>query len=224
MHEHEIRIPLLQSFHGARPTVRRAVVDDPEHAAGVPIGRTCHDLLDQTVEGGYPGSGLAASKESGLMHIQGGQVGPGTGALILMFDLHHRPDPWRLRRMAAAPRLNARLLIGGDHEVVRGQGLLLPNALVEIENPTGLGRKLRIARKDPAAVEPRANRVVVQPAPDRAAADRRHQPAPLGFGGQLAQAPAGQRALGAGRQLTREGFDGNDDLGGKKPGGRPERE
>ena len=96
------------------------------------------------------------------MHIQGGQVGPGTGALILMFDLHHRPDPWRLRRMAAAPRLNARLLIGGDHEVVRGQGLLLPNALVEIENPTGLGRKLRIARKIQLRWEPRANRVVVQ--------------------------------------------------------------
>ena len=123
--------------------------------------------------------------------------------------------------MAAVARLNARLLIGGDHEVVRRQGVSLPDALVKIQDPPGLGRKLWIARKDPAAVKPRPNRVVVQPAPDRAAADRRHQPAPLGFGRQLTHAPAGQRALGAGGQLTREGFHGDDDLWGKKLGAAP---
>ena len=41
------------------------------------IGRTRHDLLDQVVEGGDPSGGFAAAKESGVMHIQGGPVGPG---------------------------------------------------------------------------------------------------------------------------------------------------
>ena len=81
------------------------------------------DLLNQAVEGGDPGGGFAAAKESGVMHIQGGQVGPGAGALVLMFDLQHHPGPWRLCRMAAVARLNARLLIGRDHEVVRRQGV-----------------------------------------------------------------------------------------------------
>ena len=171
--------------------------------------------------GAIPVGGLAAAKEPGLMHIQGGQVRPGSGALVFMLDLHQGPGPGRLRRVAAAARLNARLLIGRDHEVVSGQGALLPDALVEIEDPPGLGRKLRIARKDPAPVEPRPNRVVVQPAPDRAAADGCYQPGPLGFGGQLAHAPPGQRALGAGRQFTREGFDGDDDFWGEKPGDVP---
>ena len=79
VHKHQVRIPPLQACHGARPAVRRAVVDDPEHAPRVAIGRTRHDLLDQAVEWGDPGGGLAAAKEPGLMHIQGGQVGPGAG-------------------------------------------------------------------------------------------------------------------------------------------------
>ena len=115
VHKRQIRIPLLQTFHGARPTVRRAVVDDPEHAARVTIGRTRHDVLDQPVEGGDPGGGFAAAKESGVMHIQGGQVGPGAGALVLMFDLHHHPGGAAVSHGPVA-RLNARLLIGGDHE------------------------------------------------------------------------------------------------------------
>ena len=155
------------------------------------------------------------------MHVQGGQVGPGAGALILMLDLHDRPGPGRLRRMTAATRLNARLLIRGDHELVGGQGVLLPDALVEIEGPPGLGRKRRIARKDPATVEPRPNRVVVQPAPDRTAADGRDQPGPLSFRRQRADTPAGQRALGARWPLTRERFNRDDDLWGKKLGAAP---
>ena len=82
----------------------------------------------------------------------GGQVGPGAGVLVLMFDLHHHPGPGRLCRMAPVARLNARLLIGGDHEVVRRQGVPLPDALVKIQDPPGLGRKLWIARKDPFRV------------------------------------------------------------------------
>ena len=152
VNEHQIRILLLQSCHGARTAVRRAVVDDPKHAARVSIERPRHDLFDQSVERGDTGGGLAAPKEPSLMHIQGGQVGPGAGALVLMLDLHYRPGPGRRRRVAAAASLNVRLLIGGDHEVISGQGVLLPDALVEIQDPPGLGRKLRIARKDPAAV------------------------------------------------------------------------
>ena len=136
-------------------------------------------------------------------------------------DAHPRRPSRPRRRMTAATRLNARLLIGGDHKLVGGQGVLLPDALVEIQDPPGLGRKRRIARKDPAAVEPRPNRVVVQPAPDRAAANGRDQPGPLGFRRQLADAPAGQRALDAGGPLTRERFNGDDDLWGKKLGAAP---
>src|SRR5712692_1938276 len=221
VNEHQMRVLPLQSVHGARTTVGRAAVNDPEDTPRVVIRRRGHHLLDESVERVDPGRGLAAAKEPGVMHIQGGQVGPGSGALVLVLDLHDRARPGRPCGVTASARLNARFLIGGNHEIVGRQGLRLPDALVQIEDATGLGRKLGIARKDPAAVEPRPNRVVVQPAPDGAAADGRHQPGPLSFGGQLTHAPARQRTLGARRQLTGERFDGDDDFWGKKPGAAP---
>ena len=44
VHEHQIRILPLESFHGARTAVRRTVVDDPEYAPRVAIGRKRHGL------------------------------------------------------------------------------------------------------------------------------------------------------------------------------------
>ena len=52
----------------------------------------------------------------------------------------------------------------------------LPTPLVEIKNAAGLDGKLGIARKDPAAMLPRADRVRIEPAPDGAIADGRGQP------------------------------------------------
>ena len=71
--------------------------------------------------------------------------------------------------------MNARLLVGRDHEVISAQWRALPNAFIEIEDGTGIGRKVGVTRKDPAPMLPRAESVGAEPTPQRSAADFRDE-------------------------------------------------
>ena len=62
--------------------MRRAVVDDPEDAACVAIGKLGHHLGDQPSEGLDTGRFLAAAEDLGTVHIKGGQVGPSPSAAV----------------------------------------------------------------------------------------------------------------------------------------------
>lgn len=67
--------------------------------------------------------------------------------------------------------LDAGLFIGGDDPFIVPEPLILPHPLAQIENPTGFHGKGRVAREDPAAVAPRSDRVLMEPAPEGAPAD-----------------------------------------------------
>ena len=108
-----------------------------------------------------------------------------------MVDLHGSAWPTGLRGMLAAAGLNAALFIGGDHEFIIFQGLFLPLAGVEIQYAPGLGSEVWVAGEYPTAVIPRSNGVLMQPAPQGAAADRGNQTAVLDLLNQVAGAPPG---------------------------------
>jgi hypothetical protein len=63
--------------------------------------------------------------------------------------------------MHAHTRLDAGLLVGGDDEFVLVQRPSLAGTGIQVQDAPGLGLKLGITRKDPAAVLPRANRILV---------------------------------------------------------------
>ena len=97
-----------------------------------------------------------------------------------------------LRGMFAAAALNAGLFIRGDDELIILQAR--PATVGRrVQYAAGLGGEVRVARKYPTAVIPRPNGVFMQPAPQRAAADRGNQTALLDLLNQIAGAPAGQR-------------------------------
>ena len=77
--------------------------------------------------------------------------------------------------MLATTRLDASLLVGGNHEIIGSEGLSLPKPLVEIEDRAGLFHKPRVAWKDPTAMPPRAKRVLTEPAPDGGATNLGHE-------------------------------------------------
>jgi hypothetical protein len=54
---------------------------------------------------------------------------------------------------------------GGDYELVVPEQPALPLSGVEIQQATGLGGEVRVAREYPTAVVPRPNCVLMQPAP-----------------------------------------------------------
>ena len=124
-------------------------------------------------------------------------------------------------RMDTQASLDAGLLVGGDDELVVAQGLSLPAPLVQIQDSRGLGLEVRIARKDPASMLPRSNRVLVQPTPHRAVADAGHQARTLRLSRHVGDAESRQRQAQGRRPLASERLDLNRELWGERPGGVP---
>src|ERR1019366_624416 len=167
-----------------------------------------------------------AAKHFGAVDIEGGQVRPGAAALVFVLDAHGHAGLRRQRRVFTRPRLNAGLLVGGQHELVITQQLPLPPPLVKIEDAPGLDGKLGIAGKDPAAMLPRPNRIRIEPAPDGAVADGRDQPQLPRLLRHVGHTEARQRQAERCRQFTRQRLDLHHHVWGKKPGvgpGEPDR-
>ena len=217
----QARILLLEALNGGETAMRRAVVDDPEHAARVVIGGAGHDLLDEAVEGGLAAAVLTTTEDAGPMHIERRQVGPGATSGVFMFDLHRRAGLSRDSGMPSSPGLHTGFLIGRDHEFVIAERFRVPDALVEIQYPSGLDGKIRIARKDPTAVAPRADRIRMEPTPDRAIADPGDESGLPDLHSKVGHAPTRQRETMSGRQFTSQRFNLNDQLWGEKTGGVP---
>ena len=92
----------------------------------------------------------------------------------------------------------------------------VPLSFVQVQQPFGLQRKLRVAREDPTAVLPRSDGILVQPTPDGTAADGRHQPRASCLTGQFRRTPAGEWHPMLARQFTRHGLHGHNHVRGKK--------
>ena len=80
-----------------------SVVDDPEDTPGVVVGRASHDLLNKTVKGCDAGGSFAAAKDTGMMNVESGHVGPGSATTVLMFDAHRAFRRDGQRGMLAPP-------------------------------------------------------------------------------------------------------------------------
>ncbi len=173
--EHQARIAALESRHGTLTPVTRTVVHNPEDAAGFIVRWAGHDLVHETIKGSDAIFQFAATQHAGVVDIERRQVSPGSATPVLMFDAHGPTGLASPGRMAAGSCLDAGLLIGGDHKLIVPQGLAAPKARVEVQNAARFQGKVRVARENPGSVLPGTDGIVVQPSPDRAAADRRHQ-------------------------------------------------
>src|SRR5581483_10280847 len=144
-----------------------------------------HRLVDEAVKWFNPGTRFAAPGQLCPADIPRRQICQRSPAFVLMFVACHAAGGWRRRAVTARPRLNTRLLVGREDVFIIPQAPALPVALVQIKDHPGLRGELRIAREDPAAMPPRANRIGRQPAPDGRPADLRHQSLPDGFARNL---------------------------------------
>jgi len=211
----------LQPTDRALTAMGRAVINDPEHPAGLAVGLLAHDLIDEAVERSAAGLGFAAPEQLGAMDVPGCQIGPGASPFVFMLDVDRMARPRRQRGMLASARLDAGLLVGAQDIVVWSEGKSLPTALIEIEDAAGLGGEPGIAREDPTAMAPRAQGILTEPAPQGRAADLSHQPLGHHLLAQIADRPTGQRQAVLRRQFTGQRLDLDDDAGGKSgPGAR----
>jgi hypothetical protein len=138
-----------------------------------------------------------------------------------MFDLHRQPGLGRQRFMQPTAGLDAGLLVGREHEFIGVQFLSLPLMLIQIEDPTRFESEIGVAWKNPTAVLPRTNGVLVEPSPERRAAQLSDQSTLANVLAQFLQTPTRERDVMGGGQFAGQSFNLYDEFWGKKTGGDP---
>src|SRR5215470_7677364 len=93
MHESELGVAAAQTFDSSDAPVGRAIIYDPEHTAGIMVGRSGHDLLDEAIKRIDAILGFAAPEDSGMMDIQTRYIGPGAAAGVFVLDPHGSTRP-----------------------------------------------------------------------------------------------------------------------------------
>jgi hypothetical protein len=125
-------------------------------------------LHNETVKGCDAGGSFAAAKDTGMMNVESGHVGPGTATTILWFDAHRAFRRDGQRGMLAAAGLDAGFLVSGDDKFIVFQGLILPAALIQVQDSVRFDGEGGVPGEDPTAVVPGANGVIMEPPPNRA--------------------------------------------------------
>src|SRR5829696_1759548 len=95
----------------------------------------------------------------------------GAGALVLVLDPGAPGGPGRGPGVDASPGLDARLLVGREHVLIRSQAAAPPATGVQVEDGPGPGGEVGVPGEDPAAVAPGPDGVLGQPAPEGRARD-----------------------------------------------------
>jgi len=83
------------------------------------------------------------------VHVVGAHVGERATPPVLKLDLRHMAGTRWASRVTATQRLQLRLLVSGDHELVGAQRLAVPQAGIEIQDSGCLGSEVGVAGEDP---------------------------------------------------------------------------
>ena len=117
--------------------------------------------------------------------------------------------------MLAATGLNTAFFVCRDDKLARLEGASLPDAIIQVEDASGLGCEIGIAWEDPTAMSPRTESIGAEPAPQSRPADLRYQALGDHFTPNLGKRKSRQRQLQAMWKFTSESFNLDDDAGGK---------
>ena len=93
-----------------------------------------HHLLDQRGERNDAGGVLAAAVDLRAVHVVRGEIGHRAATVVVVVDPHHPGLARWQGGVAAAPRLDGGLLVGGDHIVSRAQRFPVPFPGIQIQH------------------------------------------------------------------------------------------
>ena len=195
----------------------RAIVNNPKDTPSCFVRRLAHDIFDQLIKREDATSTFASTEQFAMMDIERSQIGPSATSGVFMFHLHRLARLGWIGRMATATRLNARFFIGRQNKFVILKGLTIPCPVIEIQNPASFFGKLRIPGKNPRAVTPGTNSILMEPSPYRAIAHGSSKTRLSDFPAQISNAPSRKRYMMGQGQFTGQCLNLNDDLRGKKP-------
>lgn len=201
-----------------RSSVSRTIIHDPEDPSSVAVGSPLHGLVHKPIERSDPVFRFAATEKFCPMNVPGRQVGPSAESAIFMLDSHSGTRPRGQGGVFPASRLDARLLVGAEDELIWAQPAALPMAVIEVENTAGFLSEVGVAGEYPATMLPGTDGILIEPPPDGGIADGCHETGSADMGAEFSDTPSRQRQIVNGGELTGESFDLNDDFWGKKAG------
>src|SRR3990172_9349692 len=123
--------------------------------------------------------------------------------------------------MDADTRLDARLLVGGYHEVLVRERLARPRPMVQVKHPPSLALEVPRTREYPGPVLPRLDGIFVEPPPDSGATDLGNETLSHALGGDVPCCVSRHRNAATPRELTCGCLYGHyDRRGGKRADAR----
>ena len=216
MQLNSVGIPSLETIDRRLPPVRRSVVRYPKDAASRPIGFLAHDQANQIVETIDSRFSFAETKDSGSPYVPCRHLSQGSHSFVFVLDTTIMPLCRRSHRAFPATRLNAGFFISGYHKIIAAKRFAFPDFLIQIPNSRCLLFKIRILGPNPASITPRPDSIFAQPTPNRFSADGSDNSMLFSLLSDFAVCNPGKGKAKLARQLTRKGFDGNNNLRGKK--------
>ena len=124
----EAGIALMQALPRGFAARRRAVVHHPAQAGSGTRRCLGQDLVDQPPTRLEAGRRLTPTHDGSPAHLPGGQIWPRTPARILVLDAGRSAWNGGPRRLAAAARWDAGLLVGTEQVILGAEGRALPGA------------------------------------------------------------------------------------------------
>ena len=146
---------------------------------------------------------------------------PCSTAFAFVSELDSRSRPRRKKSVLGAKRLNARLFVCRQDELVILEQAALRGFFLQGENALGLARKIGIPCKYPAPALPGSKGILGEPAPYRGASDRGSNPRLPSRRRGIPPAPSEERHAQRRWQPAGERPSLNDPVCGKKPRDNP---
>ncbi len=194
----------------------RTIVHNPKNAPCCDIGRLAHYVVNESIERSNATSTFASTEQFSAMHIESGNISPSATPGVFMFYFHRPSRLSRIGGMTTTARLDAGFLIGRQNKLILLEGVPFPNPLIEIQDSPGFLGKLRITGKNPGAIPPRTNGILMKPSPDSAVTDRGCESRSSNLSAQIGNIPSRNRHLMNRGQFTGQCLNLNDNLRGEK--------
>lgn len=122
-----ILVTVLKAVNRLLLSMRRTIIDDPEHASCFTIRRLGHYLIDQSTKSDNAGLFLTAAKIFSPVHIKTDNIGNGSAALVFVFNLHRCAWYCRVGVMNSMPSLDTCFFIRRNYVLVFFKVTMVPH-------------------------------------------------------------------------------------------------
>lgn len=208
-------MPLAHPISCSLASMRGTPVCDPKDTLCGAIWLLAHYLVYKPVKWFDSCTRLTPAAQFRSTRVPDRKVIDCSFSLILMLHTHAFMAAGRRTRVRASSGLNARLFVSRKYVISLMQPFSPPKSMIKVQHDSRLLCKLRVSRKDPTAVVPGTNSILLQPPPHSCPTYLPNYALLDRLSGNLSNAQTRQRQIMSGGQFTGQSLHLHDHLRGK---------